>query len=119
MLHSIQKWIFCGLLLALAACQGQATPQTFRVTVAPTEILNAAPVYTETPTFTPTLTTTPTPSLTPTPTLTLTTTPSLTPTLTLTMTPSLTPTLTPSLTPTQPLFTLTPPASADAPAAYF
>ncbi len=111
--HAQTLWRITAALtgVLLAACAGQPTPQTFRVTVAPTQLLDAAPVYTETPTFTPTLTRTPTPTLTitPSPTPTLTVTPSLTPTLT--------PTLTATVTPTQPLYTLTPAERAGAPPA--
>ncbi len=90
-----------GCCFFFAACA--PVGETFRATAIPQ--LTNAPVYTDTPTWTPTLT--------PSPTLTPTLTPS--PTLTSTWTPS--PTLTPSPSPTQPLWTLTPPSNEGAPAA--
>lgn len=93
------------LIILLTACGGSDTPQqVFRATVPPDGL--EAPVYTETPTRTP--------SLTPTPTATFTVTPS--PTLTRTPTPS--PTRTPSPTPTTPLLTLTRVSHEGAPPTY-
>jgi|GEM_PF-415281 len=128
------------ILLTIAACAPQAPQQAIRVTLEPTQVGGDAPIYTATPTFTPsntpsitptpTNTLTPTSTFTPTLTPTHTTTPTLTftPTFTFTPTPTFTPThtftptptftFTPSPTATQPLFTLTPVANADAPEAY-
>lgn len=86
------------LALLLAACADGAEPQTFRATVPPT--VQSAPIYTDTPTRTPS----PTPTVTPSPTA--------------TATPTVTPTLTPTVTPTQPLFTLTPVARGDGASAF-
>lgn len=103
---------FCAFtaLMLLSACGGDTTQQAFQATLPSTAA--SAPIYTATPTFTPTLTPTETPTLTPTPTLTL------TPTFTPTPTDTITPSPIPSLTPTQALLTLTPPSNQGAPAAF-
>lgn len=96
-------------LIGLSACAQPA--QTFRATVAPTQVGAGAPVYTATATLTATLSPTPSPTITPSPTATLTVTPSITPSPTASLTPSAT------LTPTTALLTLTPPANEGAPRA--
>jgi hypothetical protein len=90
--------------LVLAACAPGEERQVFQATLPPDD--QQAPIYTATPTRTPTLTHTPTPTLT------------FTPTLTPTFTPTLTATPTPSPTPTVELLTLTPVSRAGLPAAY-
>lgn len=96
-------YILVVLLMSLAACGGEATQQAFQATVPSTQA--NAPIYTDTPTLTPSST----PTVTPTPTLTL--------TLTATPTNTLSPTPIPSITPTPGLWTLTPASNAGAPAA--
>jgi glucose/arabinose dehydrogenase len=88
----------CLSAYAFIACGPQPTQQVFQATLPVTQ--NSAPIYTETPTLTPSPTPTITPSLTPT----------ATPTLTLTPTPTITPTL--------PLLTLTPVSIDGAPPSY-
>lgn len=90
-----------------AACGTDTTPQqAFQATVPVIEA--TAPIYTDTPTPTPSDTPSPTftPSATPTATATTTKTPTPSATYTATQTPS--PSFTPSITPTPPLVTLTP-----------
>lgn len=106
-------------LLLLAAC-GNEEPVT-RVTIAPTQIGAGAPIYTETPTLTPsdtpTITATYTPTNTPTATFTPTNTPTATFTPSQTPTATYTPTFTPSPTATTELLTPTPVDLSGAPVA--
>ncbi len=95
---------------ALTGCQTQtATTQGFSATTAPVQA--NAPVYSATPSLTPTYTRTHTP------TRTLTRTPSPTSTQTPAPTATASPTLSPTPRPTLPLLTLTAPSAAGAPAA--
>lgn len=96
--------IAAALLLALAACA--PAPEVVRVTLATVQPGAGAPIYTATPTFTPSHTPTASDTPTNTPTATATNTPTHTPTATNTPTP--TATHTPPPTPTRDLVTLTP-----------
>jgi hypothetical protein len=114
MLRRMKRLLVVGLMsmlmVAISACG--AEPTVVRVTLAPTNVVQNAPIYTATPTFTPsatfTATFTPTHTATATATSTSTNTPTATFTPTSTFTPTATPTHTPSPSPTQPLLTLTP-----------
>jgi glucose/arabinose dehydrogenase len=96
----MSRSLMVGLLVmvgCLAACGGE--PPIERVTVEPTQVGRGAPIYTETPTFTPTATATETQTPTATSTATDTLTPTNTDTPTATFTPTATNTLPPSATP--------------------
>ena len=85
------------MLCVLTACGGE--PPIERVTVEPTQVGRGAPIYTETPTLTPTATSTQTQTPTATSTATDTLTPTNTNTPTATFTPTVTNTPPPSVTP--------------------
>ncbi len=110
---SARLLLYLIVFAAFAACAPQSTPVVFSATLPALTI--TAPIYTETPLYTPTPIPTDTPLLTstPIPTETL----PLTATLIPTETPIPTQTLTPSPEGTQPLFTLTPATNVGAPPA--